>query len=829
VIHVERNKVGKPKLFESYEMKEAIKEYKSFHIEGGSRSSQRKNPLFGDKWLSHEMKALAEPLLRKLFCDKCAYTERPEDNESRLVMGWHRPPVDALDFEGNVSPQHYWWLALEWDNWYLISTSLEEARQNYFPVVDERIAIPDFSDLSRNLELDTGILLDPCVDYPEWSLIFDSDGVAHSRVHPSEKELIRIDYVDRGLESINRYRLNDTSLVTGRVHQMEVALKLWQDFKYSGPDSLMYARMLDPAQPYCGAVRQLLARELVAWISAETVSLLQLSDLFEKLSPELSVLVVVEAETIHRALSVNPEIRHQFAKLYDSAGDKYSDFPPNPYTQQHSTVTENVVFKSEAEGVEIAFTPESKLRPTLVLDRTANITRVEIENFKGIHKIKIRLFPEKSLNADDHVSLDGSHPRGQHWKMLLGENGSGKSSVLQAIALALCGEKANALFPDAKDFIRRNSNGRRARRAIIRLHFNTGDELEVKITKKEGVQCEAGWPEIRGFVRAYGATRLLPAKKEQASDLREVQNEYVRVKNLFDPYYPISDVESWLISLDIGDFNVAAITIEKLLHRSIDAQQTRPTRDEPRRLTRDIARNEIYIDGDRFSDASDGYRSVLALVCDIMAGLATGYSSMLSATGIVLIDEIGAHLHPRWKMSLVKVLRQEFPNLQVIASTHDPLCLRGLMKQEVDLVQLSQKDGVFLQTTERNPSDLRVDQLLTSEFFGLHTAVDPDIDQYYQAYYRILAKPEGSRSKEESKKLEDLKRIIDRQPRILGYTRRDQLIYEAIDTLLAEDLALSGTGEDPARREKRKKKTMKTVQKMWSLANLQIELKQRND
>ena len=72
-------------------------------------------------------------------------------------------------------------------------------------------------------------------------------------------------------------------------------------------------------------------------------------------------------------------------------------------------------------------------------------------------------------------------------------------------------------------------------------------------------------------------------------------------------------------------------------------------------------------------EESDGYLSVLTMVIDILAGLPFSMLDKTNATGIVLLDEIDAHLHPSWKMTIVSDLRSSFPSIKFIATTHEPL------------------------------------------------------------------------------------------------------------------------------------------------------------
>ncbi len=75
---------------------------------------------------------------------------------------------------------------------------------------------------------------------------------------------------------------------------------------------------------------------------------------------------------------------------------------------------------------------------------------------------------------------------------------------------------------------------------------------------------------------------------------------------------------------------------------------------------------------------SDGQRVFLGLVADLarrMVMLNPVLDNPLEGQGIVLIDEIELHLHPRWQQSVVPSLRTVFPNIQFIITTHSPIVL----------------------------------------------------------------------------------------------------------------------------------------------------------
>ena len=92
---------------------------------------------------------------------------------------------------------------------------------------------------------------------------------------------------------------------------------------------------------------------------------------------------------------------------------------------------------------------------------------------------------------------------------------------------------------------------------------------------------------------------------------------------------------------------------------------------------------------------SDGYQSVVATAVDILDVMTTVWPNLGDAEGVVLLDEIGAHLHPTWKMRIVSSIRRAAPGLQFVTSTHDPLCLRGLGEGEVAVMRRDENNRVF--------------------------------------------------------------------------------------------------------------------------------------
>ncbi|MGF6902413.1 AAA family ATPase [Paraburkholderia sp. GAS348] len=89
-----------------------------------------------------------------------------------------------------------------------------------------------------------------------------------------------------------------------------------------------------------------------------------------------------------------------------------------------------------------------------------------------------------------------------------------------------------------------------------------------------------------------------------------------------------------------------------------------------------------------FDDLSDGYRNMIGIIADIAHRASRlnphfGAEAALKTQGIVLIDEIDLHLHPKWQRRVVADLKHAFPELQFIVSTHSPFILQSLEPGEV--------------------------------------------------------------------------------------------------------------------------------------------------
>lgn len=121
-----------------------------------------------------------------------------------------------------------------------------------------------------------------------------------------------------------------------------------------------------------------------------------------------------------------------------------------------------------------------------------------------------------------------------------------------------------------------------------------------------------------------------------------------------------------------------------------------------------------------FGALSDGFRSYIGLVADMLYHLnyvCPKKSKLTDLSGVVMIDDIDVHLHPKWQREVVPKLASTFPRLQFIITSHSPLVAGTLHAANIRVVE----DNQIHEYTERIHG-LSADQILTSSYFGLDTS-----------------------------------------------------------------------------------------------------------
>lgn len=100
---------------------------------------------------------------------------------------------------------------------------------------------------------------------------------------------------------------------------------------------------------------------------------------------------------------------------------------------------------------------------------------------------------------------------------------------------------------------------------------------------------------------------------------------------------------------------------------------------------------------------SDGYKNTLSMIADIAYRMAVLNPWLLGdvlqeTPGIVLIDEIDLHLHPKWQQRIIKDLQNIFPKVQFIVSTHAPSVINSVCKENLLIMENMHAERPILET-----------------------------------------------------------------------------------------------------------------------------------
>jgi len=277
----------------------------------------------------------------------------------------------------------------------------------------------------------------------------------------------------------------------------------------------------------------------------------------------------------------------------------------------------------------------------------------------------------------------------------------------------------------------------------------------------------------------YGATRRLG--KSNKSDAGERGDE-----TLFNESATVIDAEEYLISLDYASlkdsrsrnyFNLAKDVLVQVLPNINDIRIT-DGGGSPAEYFVEFSTPYGWLKPDQLSL---GYRTTFSWMIDFVARLIQTYPDSpnpLAEPAVCLIDEIDLHMHPRWQREIIDHLARCFPRTQFIVTAHSPLVVQSAENANI-VVLRREGDHVIINNDPVDVRDWRLDQIYTSELFGLESARPRRLDTAIKEREDILRK--GALTKADRARLEVLNAEI--LPGAAGETRQETETLELLNRL----------------------------------------------
>jgi hypothetical protein len=221
------------------------------------------------------------------------------------------------------------------------------------------------------------------------------------------------------------------------------------------------------------------------------------------------------------------------------------------------------------------------------------------------------------------------------------------------------------------------------------------------------------------FVVGYGASRRLNNGEDSfhKQGSRFSSPRSINIQTLFNPDASLVSLANWAMELDYSKAKFGVATIKKALNQFLlDRVKFKSIDRKKKTLIFSTPDGNVPLE-----QLSDGYQNVTAWIGDLMYNITTtfqDYKDPLKVRGVLLIDEIDLHLHPKWQRILHKFLTEKLPNFQVIATTHSPLTAQQAGEGELYALKRN-NNKVELIPFQGSPSKMLLHQILMSPVFGI--------------------------------------------------------------------------------------------------------------
>lgn len=362
------------------------------------------------------------------------------------------------------------------------------------------------------------------------------------------------------------------------------------------------------------------------------------------------------------------------------------------------------------------------------------LQEIEIDNFRAIKSLKLNLHPNLTV--------------------LIGDNASGKSTILDALAIGLGAVLSH--LPEAKGNDFKSSDFREhpidtlfddqiekvnKKARYMRVGLNTVNKAlswdrikRLDKTKKTSAELASikklGLKHLHHYLEDiitgvqdnkiidlpilvyYGTERTASPIPERQRQFQKMFSRFDALNHALNSKAHFKTAVEWFIAKENEELREGRArrdldyilpelqTVRQAVEQTISGCKNLRSKSHPPRLLVDFQNqtdSTSLVTLDLFQ-LSDGFRSLLALVIDLARRMTQANPHLdnpLTSEAIVLIDEVDLHLHPKWQQTVLRDLMCTFNNAQFIVTTHSPQVLSTIHKENIWVLKYDEQEGVI--------------------------------------------------------------------------------------------------------------------------------------
>lgn len=422
------------------------------------------------------------------------------------------------------------------------------------------------------------------------------------------------------------------------------------------------------------------------------------------------------AKLFSLALLKNEEHQAQIVEFLTDDLEKLISSQQNRYTytrvaqEAHRAMIQSIIKIKDAEIADTDFIKaiwdsiESKNKIATVQDH--QIKELQINNY----------FCIKDLNFGNIASNE---------VYILGRNGDGKTLILQAIVFAL--RYAAITLSADKGVVGK-----------LLEYLDKNPELVAIAKTLNGEILSAKSLTDIFSLYAYGAHR-----HQHTASPNDDDYDSIGFLTLFENNRKLFSPNRWLLDtrakeLEAKESGQEVAMTSKVAKSLLESLLNDEEEDQAIKIEIDGIKQEVYYTERNaarvgFDQLSSGYQSVMVWVADLVARMSEAQpyaKSLRDFEAIVLVDEVGLHLHPTWEYTIMRKLRRHFPKIQFIVTTHSPVLLMGASPDAI-IYKIQKEEGqtqIVGTIKQEQLSKMMANQIITSPLFGLDRTAPPNFD-----------------------------------------------------------------------------------------------------